>query len=105
MKKDHASTGIQQHTGTAGRIENFRVGVFLAPATHRGRDLIDRRLYFLEHSWCDDPERRHAAGVPEKAQFAAKPIRHLLPVAFDPPAMTAARLLHWSNWRTRQQPE
>lgn len=79
--------------------------MFLALATHQVRALIDRRLYLPEHSWGDDPERRHAAGIPVKVQFAAKPIRHLLPVAFDPPAGTAARLLHWSNWRTRQQPE
>ncbi|MFI0779413.1 IS701 family transposase [Streptomyces sp. NPDC021212] len=64
VKKGHASAGVQrQYTGTAGRIENAQVGVFLALATSRGRALIDRRLYLPEHSWCSDPERRLAAGI------------------------------------------
>ncbi|MFF4648132.1 IS701 family transposase [Streptomyces sp. NPDC001389] len=74
VKKGHASAGVQrQYTGTAGRIENSQVGVFLAYATSRGRALIDRRLYLPEQSWCSDPERRHAAGIPEEVQFATKP--------------------------------
>lgn len=32
----------RQYTGTAGRIENAQVGVFLALATERGRAMIDR---------------------------------------------------------------
>lgn len=63
LKKGRASAGVQrQYTGTAGRIENSQVGVFLAYATSRGRTLIDRRLYLPEHAWCADSERRHAAG-------------------------------------------
>lgn len=51
MRKHRSSAGVQrQHTGTAGRIENNQVGVFLAYATGRGRALIDRRLYLSEHS-------------------------------------------------------
>ncbi|AKL64348.1 IS701 family transposase [Streptomyces sp. Mg1] len=74
LKKGRASAGVQrQYTGTAGRIENAQVGVFLALATERGRALIDRRLYLPEHSWSDDPERRIAAGIPETVQFATKP--------------------------------
>ncbi|MDC0768764.1 IS701 family transposase [Streptomyces sp. HD] len=74
MKKGRASAGVQrQYTGTAGRIENSQVGVFLALATSRGRALIDRRLYLPEHSWCSDPERRHRAGIPKDIQFATKP--------------------------------
>ncbi|GHE64730.1 hypothetical protein GCM10017771_88330 [Streptomyces capitiformicae] len=39
VKKGHASAGVQrQYTGTAGRIENSQVGVFLACATRRGAD-------------------------------------------------------------------
>ncbi|MER6907670.1 MULTISPECIES: hypothetical protein [Streptomyces] len=30
-------------------------------------------------------------------------IRDLRVAALDPPAVTAARLLHWSNWRRRHQ--
>nr|WP_189548267.1 IS701 family transposase [Streptomyces gelaticus] len=74
LKKGRASAGVQrQYTGTAGRIENSQVGVFLAYATSRGRALIDRRLYLPEHSWCTDPDRRQAAGIPEYVQFATKP--------------------------------
>lgn len=74
LKKGRASAGVQrQYTGTAGRIENAQVGAFLALATSRGRVLLDRRLYLPEHSWCSDPERRAAAGIPQTAQFATKP--------------------------------
>ncbi|MGW4033107.1 IS701 family transposase [Streptomyces sp. NPDC004838] len=74
LKKGRTSAGVQrQYTGTAGRIENAQVGVFLALATERGRALIDRRLYLPEQSWCSDPERRHAAGIPDEVQFATKP--------------------------------
>lgn len=74
VKKGRASAGVQrQYTGTAGRIENSQVGVFLALATVRGRALIDRRLYLPERSWSTDPGRRHAAGIPDEVQFATKP--------------------------------
>ncbi|MGW7672851.1 IS701 family transposase [Streptomyces sp. NPDC054775] len=74
LKKGRSSAGVQrQYTGTAGRIENAQVGVFLALATSRGRALIDRRLYLPEHSWSNDPERRTAAGIPETVQLATKP--------------------------------
>ncbi|MEW2548209.1 IS701 family transposase [Streptomyces sp. NPDC047002] len=74
LKKGRASAGVQrQYTGTAGRIENAQVDVFLALAGGRGRALIDRRLYLPEHSWSNDPERRTTAGIPEAVQFATKP--------------------------------
>jgi hypothetical protein len=71
VKKGRASAGVQrQYTGTAGRIENSQVGVFLAYATERGRTLIDRRLYLPEHSWCVDVQRRHSAGILDEVQLA-----------------------------------
>ncbi|MFD3591073.1 IS701 family transposase, partial [Streptomyces sp. NPDC058683] len=74
VKKGRASAGVQrQYTGTAGRIENSQVGVFLAYATGRGRALVDRRLYLPEQSWCSGPERREAAGIPGEVRFATKP--------------------------------
>ncbi len=74
LKKGRASAGVQrQYTGTAGRIENSQVGVFLAYATGRGRALVDRRLYLPEQSWCSDPERSRAAGIPDEVRFATKP--------------------------------
>ncbi|WP_405412993.1 IS701 family transposase [Streptomyces decoyicus] len=63
----------RQYTGTAGRIENSQVSVFLAYASRRGRALIDRRLYLPEHTWCQDPERRRMAAVPDDVEFATKP--------------------------------
>ncbi|MFD8533125.1 IS701 family transposase [Streptosporangium canum] len=74
VKKGTGSAGVQrQYTGTAGRIENSQVGVFLAYATGRGRALVDRRLYLPEHTWLADPGRCRAAGVPGDAAFATKP--------------------------------
>jgi SRSO17 transposase len=72
LKKGVHSVGVQrQYTGTAGRIENSQVAVFLAYASARGHALIDREIY-LPHSWCDDPARCAAAGVPEQVRFATK---------------------------------
>ena len=73
LKKGDKSAGVQrQYSGTAGRIENCQVGVFLALAGSRGRTLVDRELY-LPESWCGDRARRTAAGVPEAVTFATKP--------------------------------
>ncbi len=73
LKKGVKSAGVQrQYSGTAGRIENCQVGVFLGLVGSRGRALIDRALY-LPKSWCDDEERMAEAGVPELITFATKP--------------------------------
>jgi SRSO17 transposase len=73
LKKGEHSVGVQrQYTGTAGRIENAQVAVFLTYATRRGHALIDRALY-LPRSWTDDPDRCTAAGVPAEVEFATKP--------------------------------
>jgi SRSO17 transposase len=73
IKKGDKSCGVQrQYSGTAGRIENCQIGVFLGYASRHGQALIDRALY-LPQSWAGDPERRTAAGVPETVAFATKP--------------------------------
>lgn len=73
LKKGTKSCGVaRQYTGTAGRIENAQVGVFLAYAGAKGHALIDRALY-LPKEWADDRERCDAAGVPAAAGFATKP--------------------------------
>ena len=65
LKKGSKSAGVQrQYSGTAGRIENCQVGVFLAYAS-AGRALIDRELY-LPQRWSDDPARRAEAGIGEQ---------------------------------------
>ncbi|GGM53007.1 hypothetical protein GCM10011608_42370 [Micromonospora sonchi] len=57
LKKGTHTVGVQrQYTGTAGRIENSQVGVFLGYAGAGGRTLIDRRVY-LPASWTDDRDR------------------------------------------------
>ena len=66
LKKGTHTVGVQrQYTGTAGRIENAQVAVFMTYAGRRGHTLIDRRLY-LPVSWADDPARMRAAGVPDQ---------------------------------------
>ena len=73
LKKGDKSVGVQrQYSGTAGRIENCQVGVFLALCGSRGRALIDRALY-LPQSWCEDQDRLCEAGVPTSVSFATKP--------------------------------
>jgi SRSO17 transposase len=73
VKKGVHSVGVQrQYTGTAGRVENAQVAVFVTYAARRGHALIDRALY-LPRSWTDDPDRCAAAGVPAETGFATKP--------------------------------
>jgi SRSO17 transposase len=73
VKKGAHSVGVQrQYSGTAGRIENCQVGVFLAYASSKGHALLDRALYLPER-WADDAGRRAKAGVPEEVTFATKP--------------------------------
>ena len=73
LKKGTKSVGVQrQYSGTAGRIENSQVGVFLSYATGQGRVLLDRELY-LPQGWSEDGERRREAGVPEEVTFHTKP--------------------------------
>lgn len=73
LKKGTNSVGVQrQYCGTAGRIENCQIGVFLAYAAPKGRAFLDRAPY-LPKEWANDEERRAKAGVPEEVGFATKP--------------------------------
>ena len=73
LKKGEKSVGVQrQYSGTAGRIENCQIGVFLAYAGAKGRTLLDRELY-LPQVWAENRERRWEAGVPEDVVFRTKP--------------------------------
>jgi SRSO17 transposase len=73
LKKGAKSCGVaRQYSGTAGRIENCQIGVFLGYASPKGRAGIDRALY-LPRQWADDQERRTAAGVPKTVEFHTKP--------------------------------
>lgn len=73
LKKGVHSVGVKrQYTGTAGRIENSQVGVFLCYTSDKGAALVDRELY-LPAEWAADQERRRVAAVPEETEFATKP--------------------------------
>jgi SRSO17 transposase len=73
LEKGAHSVGVQrQYSGTAGRVENSQIGVFLAYVSPHGRALIDRRLY-LPRCWSDDERRCAAAGVPDEVLFSTKP--------------------------------
>ena len=72
-RKGNKPVGVQrQYSGTAGRVENCQVGVFLAYAWARGRTLLDREPY-RPQVWAGDRERRREAGVPEDVVFRTKP--------------------------------
>src|SRR5438477_4344379 len=84
VKKGTKSVGVQrQYSGTAGRIENCQLGVFLSYASPKGHTLLDRELY-LPKSWTQNPARCREAEVPAEVRFATQP-------------ELAARML----WRTR----
>ncbi|SCF82543.1 SRSO17 transposase [Streptomyces sp. MnatMP-M17] len=73
VKKGSHTVGVQrQYTGTAGRIENAQVAVYLAYAGRRGHAALDRELY-IPRSWTDQPDRCRAAGLAPDTAFATKP--------------------------------
>ena len=71
----------RQYTGSAGKITNCQIGVFVAYASRHGHARIDRALY-LPKDWTKDPTRLRAAHVPEGVGFAT--------IACDPPEGHAA---------------
>jgi SRSO17 transposase len=74
LKKGEQSVGVQrQYSGTAGRIENCQIGVFLAYSAARGHTFLDRALYVPEE-WAGHQPRRRAAGIPKEIRFATKPV-------------------------------
>jgi SRSO17 transposase len=73
LKKGTSTVGVQrQYSGTAGRIENAQVAVYLVYATDTGHAMIDRELY-VPQGWIDDPQRCQAVGIPDQVGFATKP--------------------------------
>jgi len=73
VKKGTATVGTQrQYTGTAGRVENAQVAVYLTDAGAAGHAMIDRELY-LPKSWTTDPQRCAGAGIPDDVEFATQP--------------------------------
>jgi SRSO17 transposase len=73
LKKGTKSVGVKrQYSGTAGRIENCQVGVFLGYATGKGYTLLDREVY-LPQEWAADAARRREAQIPDAVTFATQP--------------------------------
>lgn len=85
LKKGTASAGVaRQYSGTAGRVENCQIGVFVTYATKHGRTFLDRELY-LPKAWVEDPDRSTKAGIPAarhtmvtKPALAARMIERVL---------------------------
>jgi len=73
LKKGKKSAGVaRQYSGTAGRVENCQIGVFLAYATTSECAYVDAQLY-LPESWTKDRARCREAGVPKDVVFQTKP--------------------------------
>jgi SRSO17 transposase len=84
LKKGRHSAGVaRQYSGTAGRVENCQIGVFLGYASALGHALLDRELY-LPQEWTDDRERCRQAGIPDTRSLATQPqlARQMLTRAF-----------------------
>jgi SRSO17 transposase len=85
LKKGDKSAGVAyQYTGTAGRVVNCQVGVFLAYVTPQGQTPIDRELY-VPQEWLEDRERCRQAGIAQEVEFATKPVlaRRMIQKALD----------------------
>src|SRR3982750_902869 len=110
LKKGAKSAGVQrQYSGTAGRIENCQIGVFLGYASRHGRALIDRAPG-LPQGWTCAPARRAAAGIPEAVAFATKPQLGLAMLeraqdAGDPFAWVAGERVYGADSRIRRRLE
>jgi SRSO17 transposase len=74
LKKGRHSAGVKrQYSGTAGRIENSQVGVFLCYAGATGAALVDRELYLFRRS--GSPMARVAAKPECRKQLSLRPSR------------------------------
>ena len=107
LKKGLHSAGVaRQYSGTAGRVENCQVGVFLTYASSQGHVLLDRELY-LPQEWTNDVARCARAGIPPEHTFATKPqlAQQMLERAFDaavPAAWVAGDSVYGDNRRLRE---
>jgi SRSO17 transposase len=85
LKRGDKSVGVaRQYAGTAGRVENSQIGVFLTYASPKGHSFLDRELY-LPKEWTDDQERCREAAIPQEVTFATKPqlAQRMLERAFE----------------------
>lgn len=107
LKKGTHSAGVaRQYSGTAGRVENCQIGVFLAYASAWGQAFLDRELY-LPEVWTQDRARCAQAHIPSDRLFATKPAlaRRMLERAFQagvPAAWVTGDCVYGDNRRLRQ---
>jgi SRSO17 transposase len=71
-KGQHSAGVARQDSGTAGKVANCQIGVFVAYASGLGHALLDRELY-LPEEWTNDRERCRSAGIPDDRDVATKP--------------------------------
>jgi SRSO17 transposase len=72
-KQGKRSPGVKrQYSGTLGKIGNCQIGVSLHAVGVRGTAPLAWALY-LPEEWCDDPERRSKAKIPDSVEFRTKP--------------------------------
>jgi SRSO17 transposase len=67
------SPGVKrQYSGTLGKIGNCQIGVSVHAVGAKGTVPLGWALY-LPEEWCEDPERRRKAKIPEEIEFKTKP--------------------------------
>jgi SRSO17 transposase len=67
------SPGVKrQYSGTLGKIGNCQIGVSVHAVGANGTIPLGWALY-LPKEWCDDPERRRKAKIPDEIEFKTKP--------------------------------
>ena len=67
------SPGVKrQYSGTLGKIGNCQIGVSVHAGGSQGTVPLGWALY-LPREWCDDPERRRKAKIPDGVEFKTKP--------------------------------
>ena len=75
LKKGNDSVGVaKQYCGSAGKVENCQVGVFVAYASPQGYSLLDKRLFIPEKWFTEEyKDRRKKCKLPEEIEFKTKP--------------------------------
>jgi SRSO17 transposase len=72
-KDGKRSPGVKrQYSGTLGKIGNCQIGVSVHAVGSKGTVPLGWALY-LPEDWCQDPERRRKAKIPDEVRFKTKP--------------------------------
>jgi SRSO17 transposase len=71
-KDGKRSPGVKrQYSGTLGKVGNCQIGVSVHAVGRKGTVPLGWALY-LPQEWCEDPERRRQAKIPESVEFKTK---------------------------------